>query len=233
MKRRTIIALTICLLLIITSTVPIYAATEEQLTHGPDLLSKERMVDVSKLQDRIERESNIRASGGRILSNVQNEQQSNDYYCGPACTKNVLKYFGVNKTQSTLAGEMGTTLSQGTYVYRIVNCLNSHLGSGTYQYVLTSEIAFGNGLRSSINNNKPLVCHTMTGVLPLYAEVGKDTGHYIVAKGYAYGAQGSTGFSNVTYNDPNCDDRFYGTYTCSWSLMEQAIDNNAGYYIMG
>lgn len=232
-KRKSLLLIVVCVLLFSFQSISVYAVTDYQLKHAPDLMSEARCAEIKILKDRISREISIQASGGKSLSGVPNQQQINSFYCGPACTRNVLSYFGVSKTQSTLGKNMETTSAEGTYVYKIVNCLNSYLGSGTYKYISTSELAFGTGMRSSINNNKPVICHTMTGELPIYKENNKNVGHYVVATGYAWAAQGSSGYNNVTYNDPNYDNKYYGIHTCSWLTMESAIEKNAGYYIMG
>ncbi|MGF6376971.1 hypothetical protein M2140_002050 [Clostridiales Family XIII bacterium PM5-7] len=141
-----------------------------------------------------------------------------------------LKYLGIEKTQSKLASDMGTTSANGTYVYKMVNGLNKYLGSGKYKYVLTSQIAFSTGLQYSINKGKPVICHVMTGKLPNYA--GYNTGHYVVGTGYQWGMEGTNSASDVDYNDPNNNSKYYGRWTTTWGKMNTAINNNAGYYIM-
>lgn len=235
--KKTGISLAIALMLIMSFTIlPVYGITEEQLKHGPDLLSPARVAEIQELKEQITEKnmSTPMGVGGRKYLSVTNQKQINIYYCGPATTAQVLNFFGVSKTQAALGSEMGTVLSSvGTYVYRIRNALNKYLGSGTYKYVLTSEIRFGNGLEHSILKNKPVICHTNTGTLPVYKAASKSSLHYVVATGYYYYAQGSSGGSTVRYNDPNNDSRFYGTFDCSWSEMESAINNNQGFYIMG
>ncbi len=98
------------------------------------------------------------------------------------------------------------------------------------QYVKTSQANFGNDLIYSIDNNKPIVCHVMTGRLPNY-NWASNTGHHIVSIGYAYGFQGLTGYSNVTYNDPHWNSIYFGKYTTSVTTMVAAINDNAGYYM--
>lgn len=235
MKRKVLSLATALVVITALTLSPVYAATEEQLQHGPDLLSSERMAEIEELKEKVAENTpspQMRIGGKNILS-VTNQKQINSYYCGPASTAQTLGFLGVSKTQATLGSEMGTTSEAGTYVYKIRDTLNKYLGSGTYKYVLTSEISFGSGLQYSINANKPVICHTMTGALPVYKPYAKNTGHYVVATGYDWMAQGSTGWSNVRYNDPNNDSRFYGTFDCGWSEMQTAINNNAGYYIMG
>ncbi len=123
---------------------------------------------------------------------------------------------------------MGTTQSDGTYVYKVTEALNNRLGGTKYKYVLNSSISFGNGLTYSIDKNRSLVCHVMTGKLPNYRATGHNTG----ATGYYYKAVGTTGSDLVYYNDPNNNSKYYGQFSATWSEMRTAITNNAGYYIM-
>lgn len=190
--------------------------------------------EITALKERvleIEDEISPRSGGCKNL-NVPLIQQVEDYYCGPASMQMVLKFFGINKTQQELAKSTGTNQVNGTIVYNIWACLNTNLGEGSYKYVQTSNIRFGSGLMHSIDAGYPVICHVMTGALPHYDEY--NTGHYVVATGYFWGQGGSTGGADsVTFNDPNWNAKYYGTYSCSWAAMTTAIDNNARYYIMG
>ena len=64
--------------------------------------------------------------------------QQKDYTCGPACIRMVLKKFGYTVSESTLATKAGSTESSGTYVYKVVETLNSYLGN-KYAYYTTSN----------------------------------------------------------------------------------------------
>ncbi len=171
----------------------------------------------------------IPMSGSAKYLSVTLRKQENSYYCGPASTQMALQYVtGTLYSQSSLATDMGTNSSEGTYVYKVAQELNSKIGSSVYQYVLTSDRGFGSGLAYSIDKNKPVVCHTSTGVLPTYTPA-TSCDHYIVSIGYSYDTAGS---DNVRYNDPNNNSAHYGVYNTTWSNMTDAINNRAGYFIM-
>lgn len=227
-----ILSIITVLSVIASTSAAAFASDDKQLLQAPDSNSTEHKIELQELQQDVENylEEVAPRIGGRRLLSVPLYKQINSYYCGPTSVRMTLSYLGVSKTQAQLASQMGTTSSQGTYVYQVRNCLNSHLGSGTYKYVLTSQIAFSTGLRYSIDKSKPVICHVMTGALPHYS--GYNTGHYVVAKGYYWGSQGSSGASRVQYNDPNYNSKYYGSREATWGQMNQAINNNAGYYIM-
>lgn len=189
---------------------------------------------VTALKERVlESENEISPRSGACKDlNVPLIQQVKYYYCGPASMQMVLKFLGINKTQQELAQASGTNSDDGTIVYRITNCLNANLGKEAYKHVKTSDIKFGAGLQHSIDAGYPVICHVMTAALPHYD--GYDTGHYVVATGYFWGQGGPTGGADsVTFNDPNWNAKYYGTYSCSWEAMTNAINNNYRYYIMG
>lgn len=200
----------------------------------PDYASPERIYRIEELKEKITQcalgNDASPYGGGRVLLEIPLYQQEKTYYCGPATIQMVLDYFNITKSQNEIA-EVVHTDSTGTMVYRMRDGLNE-LGFVKYEYVATDEIAFGTGLMYSINNNVPVICHVKTGTLPNYAD-GKDTGHYVVADGYMW-AQGSSagGTSLVYYNDPHYNDKYFGSYSCGWEVMEGAIERNAGYYIM-
>ncbi len=160
-------------------------------------------------------------------------RQETTYYCGPASAKMVISYVtGTAYAQSTLASSMGTNSDVGTYVYKMESELNKRIGSGSYEYVSTSEYYFSSSLVYSIDKGKPIICHVMTGGLPNYNQKS-DTGHYIVATGYYIAFSGSSYRSDCNYNDPHYKDEFFGRYVCSIDEMNDAINDNYGYYIRG
>lgn len=192
-----------------------------------DYLSKKNFFKVDK-DLRINGEISPMSGSSKYLS-VSLRKQENSYYCGPASTQMTLNYIkGILYSQSALATDMGTTSASGTYVYKIAQELNNKIGSSVYQYVQTSDRGFGSGLAYSIDKNKPVICHTSTGVLPTYTPA-TSCDHYIVSIGYSYDTAGS---DNVRYNDPNNNSKHYGVYNTSWSNMSDAINNRAGFYIM-
>lgn len=196
------------------------------------MYSEEHIAEIQDLKVKLQDFTPLRISGSKIL-NVPLYKQMNNCYCGPTSVRMTLKSLGIDKKQSTLAADMNTNAYDDTYVYQIVHYLNKYLGQGAYKYVQISEIGFDTGLLYSINQNKPVICHVMTGKLPNYAEKGgHNTGHYIVATGYVWGAQGSSGTSKVMYNDPNNNEDYYGRWTTTWGNMTTVINENSGFYIM-
>lgn len=174
----------------------------------------------------------VARGGGNKSLNIGLVKQETNYYCDPASAKMVLDYLGHVQSQSTLASRIGTD-NNGSVVYRVTNCLNYYLGSGSYRYVLTSEIDFSNGLMYSIDQGKPVICHVDTKYLPHYN--GYSCNHYVTAYGYAWaqGGVGSGGYETVFFNDPNNNSAYHGSQTCTYAEMTEAINRRAGYYIMG
>lgn len=237
LNKRGLIMLNLILVVSIMWPTAIFADSDidETLRQAPDIYSEENIKETNILKSRVEEHNNkklmARIGGNKRLS-VPLYKQENSYYCGPASAQMTLSYLYGSVSQSTLARNMGTNLEQGTFVYKMVNGLNSYLGSSAYKYVSNSSISFGNGLTYSIDRGKPVICHVMTGTLPNYSATGYDTGHYVVATGYSFTASGSSGSDTVYYNDPNNNNSYYGRYSTSWSSMRRAINRNAELYIM-
>jgi len=232
--KKKVFCIAVVFTMIVGSAGMCFGVTDEQLKHAPDTYSPERIAEIEELKDKIEQENaNVPMSGERKLLSISATKQENNYYCGPACVYMTLRSFRIIKTQQQLAQQMGTTLANGTYVYKARDCLNSYLGGGiSYKYVYTSEIPFNSGLQYSIKKGMPVLCHTRTGKLPGYRERGKDLYHYVLATGYEWGMQGGSGSSKVYYKDPINDNELFGARICTWSEMTEAINRNAGLYIM-
>lgn len=170
-----------------------------------------------------------RGSGANKLR-VRLVKQENNYYCGPATAKMVLNYVvSKNYSQSSLARDMNTTSSNGTYVYELCDRLNQDINNNQYQYVGTWESNFSNSLVYSINQDRPVPCQVRASSLPEYGSGWG--GHWVLVTGYQWGSSGSSSASNVYYNDPNYDSRYYGAKSCTVNQMINAIDDQSGYYI--
>lgn len=234
----------VCICLIFSLITPLFlfdisaedVNTLETLTVPSERVNEEYVEEVAllsaKIESYIKTKSVARSTSGKQLS-VPLYQQANDFYCGPASVQMVLRYLtGTTYAQSTLANSMNTSRNGGTYVYCITDELNSRTSSGNYQHLQTYNVSFSNGLVYSIDKNKPVICHVMTGALPNY-NYSVNTGHYIVATGYYVAYSGSSGAATCKYNDPHYDDNYYGKYTCDISQMTAAINNNSGFYISG
>ncbi len=231
--KKKMLGFLITLSVLISSSISVFAAEID--VQAPDYNTAKYQEEISELKQKVEEykknASKMRAGASKQLS-VNIYQQVGKINCGPACVKMILDYkTGKSYAENDLASAMGTASGVGTYVYKITEKLNAELGSNSYKHVKTSDIRFADGLMYSINQDKPVVCHVMTGGLPNYGGK-KDTGHYVLATGYYYSAQGNEGTSNVTYNDPNYDNDYYGTYTSSITDMVNAINARASYYIM-
>lgn len=242
MKKLLNVLLVLCLCLSLCQSV---FAIEPDLEQVPDFYDAARL-------DRIERlKADIEISLQALISpqadapvvssktlNVPLYQQPNypNYYCGPACTQMALSYFGISISQSTLAGSayLNTDVDEGTYVYKIENVLNGFLGGQAYQSVLTTQIPFFVGMKYSIDKNLPVICHVHTSSLPNYNGYGCN--HYVIVTGYftVHGTQNGIGdVDQVYYNDPHNNNNFFGQYVCTYYEMTKAINDRAGFYIMG
>ena len=208
--------------------------SEYDLLQTPNVLSKKNIEETEELsksvEEYLENKITTKSSGGKTLS-VSTIKQNNGHYCGPACIDMVMNYFGTNYTQSYIAQQCGTNNS-GTIVYKIRNFLNSKLNSShQYKYVYTSQIHFSQGLIYSIDKNRPVICHTKTNDLSYYN--GHISWHYILARGYYYGYNNSGGTYYVKLSDPNNNNAYYGRHIVTYSEINNAINGNAGLYIMG
>ena len=227
---------------LLMGTMSVYAESDnidEILAQAPDYYSKEYQKELEKTNKKIDKylesknkaigEVSIKSGGTKNLS-VPLYQQEVYNWCGPASAQMLLKFVqGTKYTQASLASSMGTASPNGTYVYMLTNTLNSKLGSNQYQFIKDSSYPFESSLIYGIDQNKPVVCHVETRELPHYS--GHISSHYVLAIGYSWYASGSSGYSNVKYNDPNDQSIYYGTYTCDVGDMTDAINARAGYYI--
>lgn len=204
--------------------------------NAPDLYDAQRLEQVNgtnqKIDAYIAMKQNTRSSSSNGLA-VPLYQQELTYYCGPACVQMAVSYItGTKYSQSTLANYMNTSSNGGTYVYQIRNGLNAYTSAGAYEYVTTSESSFSSSLIYSVDHGKPVICHVMTGGLPNYSGAS-NTGHYIVARAYYVAFSGSSYTTTCQYNDPHYNSNYYGIYTCDMTVMLNAINANAGYFIRG
>lgn len=235
------IILTLIFSIILTGFIVSFAEEFEGDTipaeeHAPKLNSNEVQEEIEK-QNKISEEyfNNKRTQGIGILSSgsrrlsVPLRQQQNSYYCGPASVQmTILQLRGSSPSQQTLANNMGTNSSNGTYVYRVAQELQKYT---SYQYTTTSSSSYSSDLIYSIDKGKPMIAHVRASSLP--HSPGAGAGHYIVNTGYMWGMSGSSAVDRVYYNDPHYNNNYYGSYYCTWSQMIKAINDRAGYYIRG
>lgn len=232
MKRSVCLIALLLVAALCLATSSVFAA--DISPHAPDFDDPQRQAEVDAVNTQIDEFMNnavVPYSNSSNGLSVPVYQQANSYYCGPASVQMVVKYItGVYIQQSTLASSMGTASNGGTYVYRVAQELNSRCGSGTYQYVHTSEASFSDSLIYSINKGRPIIAHVMTGGLPNY-NYQSNSGHYIVVRAYSVSFSGTSSSTTCQYNDPHYNSKYYGTYTCTMSQMLSAINANAGYFI--
>ena len=174
----------------------------------------------------------VSPKGGEIITlPVTLFQQETGYYCGPASVQMVVNYLSAYVEQDDLASDLGCFGGGGTNVDKVLPCLNKYLGSGYYEECRTyggDNIA---GLIPlSINNGNPVICNVETRYLPYYN--GHSSRHYVVVYGHkwAQGGSGSGGIQEVYINDPNNQSAYYGSFDCTMSEMQDALDGNAGYF---
>ena len=237
MKIKRVLSAVVAMTILLGMGFNVYAEEKDNMVNcqAPDYYTEEYQREIRELQERVNIEvgkSGVLRSGYTKNLPVPIYQQVGHSNCGAASGRMVLKYkTGVDHGENTLANAMEIPQYGSAYVYRVTNVLNSYLGVNSYKYVTTHQINFGSGLFYSINADKPVICHVKAGILPNY-NGASNPGHYVVAKGYSQNSQGLEGASTVTYHDPHYDNRFFGTYTADVNLMQQAIRNNADYYIM-
>ncbi|MBN2286387.1 MAG: C39 family peptidase [Tissierellales bacterium] len=185
-----------------------------------------------KISEYIEFKTNTKSGGSGALS-VPVYEQEYDYYCGPASVQMVVKYEkGIKYSQDTLASDMNTNSSDGTYVYKVTDELNSKIGANSFQYIDIFDGVLENDILYSIDHDCPLIYQANRNDLEGYVT---DGGHFIVGYGYEWYASGASGYSNAFYIDSygGSSGGGYplGTHSIGMADLEDAIDNHADYYI--
>lgn len=171
-------------------------------------------------------------SGGNKKLNVTNYKQTNDCGCGPACIYQIGKYLGLANMESlsSLTNRMTDNNQHGTDLdTQLKPYLNDRISTNKYVVFNVSKDSFFSLMVNSIDKNRPVICHVKPDKLPNNPYAGD--GHYVVAVGYDWYAQGSAGYSKVTYNDPHMNNSVYGTYTCDATVMTEAIRARYGYFL--
>ena len=132
------------------------------------------------------------------------QTQETNYYCGPASARMVLGAIGRYRTQSQLAGLMGTTTAGTNAGAPVVNALNAVAsGSGfkfTWQWHTYSNInTIKDHVTTAISDGNPVMVNTMEFPGDVWLQghnIGSALYHYgVVADYFDYG-------NSVTYTDP-------------------------------
>lgn len=203
----------------------------EQYINDPDYFSNENQKKIKIKLDEVKNNPINLNSRAAVRLTPANYLQEKSYWCGPASVQIVLKHeTGVKYSQATLAANMGTTSSNGTYVYRIVDELNSKMSANgkAFRFVsqLNSTSNYWNNMIYTTNNNHMLIYNVEKETLNSnYLTTG---GHYIVGTGYA--TDNSTIYS-VYYYDPYTQSDVTGNRATTKSVMNDAINAQTGYYI--
>jgi len=107
-------------------------------------------------------------SSGKTLLTVDSYQQTTEYTCGPSAVLSLIKYFGKDGDEMTIAGEMGTSTLTGTTPEQMTAWLNSHDFNATWDEEGTLEM-----LRQNLNSN-----------IPTLVEWSDWGGHWVLVIGY-------------------------------------------------
>ncbi len=147
-------------------------------------------------------------NSGKI--NVPRKVQEKSYWCGPASVQMVNDYFKMYVSQTTIANHCGTTASEGTYVYKIVNWLNEAPMTGhkdlpswwQWEYKeVNSASDFIKKMQQSVGDySAPQIWHLKTYPSSVHHLPGytNNYGHYVVGSGYSMASSGA----RVMYDDP-------------------------------
>lgn len=147
--------------------------------------------------------------------NVNACKQENGYYCGPATVQQVLKFYGVNKSQKTLASDLGTT-TDGTVMTYILRVLNKYQKKRTYKYYnYSSKADFEKKVLLTVANGYPVVIDVNT--TNYKSQWGYSTsGHYMCISGF------NISNNTLTVTDPHT--RYYGKKTYSSDLVYNVVN---------
>lgn len=183
----------------------------------------------------------------RVRLSLEQSVQENSYYCVPACLQMVLKYKGINKTQSELAKELKTDPVTGTEYLNLAEIANKYLFG--HESVSDNEVGyhiqtitrysedenlsavFEKRVREDISTNDPVF--VAIDVNALYPELTSGN-HMIVLTGYAL-YSGTDNIAYYYYIDPSyvVQDETYGglKIVTKEELMNAIIVNDEPAYI--
>ena len=174
-------------------------------------------------------------NGQNLYTNVKLIQQTTTYNCGPTSALQVL--YGMSRQGSvtgstdaekiqTLMSDCGTT-SDGTYVYKLKDCLNKYSTNASYQYTegrsMTQE-QFQAKLETSLCYNIAPILHAKTQYLPYYE--GHESGHYIAVR------EVDKVNGTVRLSDCNCNNTYYGVHVVSVGAAYESISQKSQRYLI-
>ncbi|MDD3049107.1 MAG: C39 family peptidase [Bacilli bacterium] len=150
-----------------------------------------------KLSDNINKQENSYEELTKVHLDVPQSVQENNYYCVPASLQMVLRYHGIEKSQSQLAKDMHTDPITGTEYIDLANIANKYIFNNSNvtandpgyhvqtlnRYDTNPEIAkiFEQRVKTDISTNDPVF--VAIDVNSLYPELSSGN-HIIVLTGY-------------------------------------------------
>lgn len=118
----------------------------------------------------------------RVMIPVQNADQKEDYDCGPAALRAIVKLFGKNKTQDDMINMTDAGERKGSHPEDLVRAARKLDMKAVAQKNMDLET-----LLSHIRNGRPVIC-----AIQAWAEKGQayqydqlKHGHYVVAMGFS------------------------------------------------
>jgi len=163
-------------------------------------------------------------NGRYVYADVPLIQQTKTYNCGPTSVlqaiygtgdQNSVKGSSDARKIETLSAQCSTNSTDGTYVYKLKNCLNKYNFYSTYGYFKGDTIGGVDKLQTKIENslfyNMAPILHAQTRELEYYDK--HESGHYIVIKSV------NKNNNKLTVQDCNISDKYFGTHEIS---MEEA-----------
>lgn len=189
-----------------------------------EIIEQKRIAEIEELSRLRQR------SGGSRSISIPYESQINNYYCGPASVRMVVRAKGGTASQATIGAAMQTDRYGSSDSYMVINGLSRYVAN-RYSVVQNSVQGILSGAIGSIDKGFPVVANVRGRTLDPRLE--NVEGHFVVVSGYEWGFFAEYGYSNLTYVDPWLGRIGYNTSprTVTSDLMHAAIDVNYGLYV--
>ncbi|WP_433174799.1 C39 family peptidase [Actinoallomurus sp. CA-150999] len=159
------------------------------------------------------------------------QEQSKNYYCGPAAGRAVVSSFLPKKSlpsQKTMAGYMHTKPPGGTGANWVAIGINKAIHLGSYYQNLhpTSSGFVWNAVTYDVGTKKhPLVARVLVGAKPWSHSSNKD-GHFMVIYGYHSDSKGK----QLYWWDPADNTFHHSSLSSSWTAISKGNKNLLGFY---
>lgn len=155
-------------------------------------------------------------------------QQYNEW-CVPASVRTTLSAFGSLPSQSTLANQMGTSMTNGTDITHAPPIMNGYESRNNYVANTNTSGAADLFSRVQVDINSPYDAPLIPGIqasfLPIWQLYGKRGAHAVVLFGYY--SDGAT----VNYWDPINDSRMNGRLTTNVSNIAIGMYQDGNYLV--